>query len=89
MRRRARFTPYLRRRHANDWADSLRTALRMEVFGPSCYVLVQRGVPHKVLEVGRTRRDLASGVALRPAASHVRRWAARFRKFCQPGSGAR
>jgi hypothetical protein len=79
--------PYIRRRHPKDRPDGTRTALRMEVFGPRCYVLVQRGVPRRVLEVGRTRRDLASGLALRPSARHVRQWARRFQKFF--GKGAR
>lgn len=82
MRRARHLTPYIRRRHSGDWADSLRTALRMEVFGPRCYVLVQRGVPRKVLEVGRTRRDLASALGQRPSARHVRQWARRFWKLC-------
>lgn len=86
MRRARYLTPYIRRRHSGDRADSLRTALRMEVFGARCYVLVQRGVPRRVLEVGRTRRDLASGLALPPSARHVRKWARRFRKFCSKGA---
>lgn len=82
MRHARHLTPYIRRRHSGDWADSLRTAIRMEFFGPSCYVLVQRGVPRRVLEVGRTRRDLASALGPRPAARYVRQWARRFRKLC-------
>lgn len=83
MRRAARFTPYIRRRDERDHADSLRTALRMEVFGPCCYVLVQRGVPRRVLEASRTRRDLALSLAPRSAAgSGVRAWAKRFRSLC-------
>jgi hypothetical protein len=84
MRRARHLMPYIRRRHSGDCADSLRTALRMEVFGPRCYVLVQRGKPRRVLEAAQTRRDLASGLGLRPSARHVRQWARRFRKFCQP-----
>lgn len=82
MRRAHRYTPYIRRRHSGDRPFSTRTALRMEVFGPRCYVLVQRGVPNRVLEVARTRRDLASGLALPPSARRVRKWATRFRKLC-------
>ena len=82
MRRRARFTPYVRRRHAGDQAESTRTAIRMEVFGPRCYVLVQRGVtPPIVLEAARVRRDLISAVAYRPKATAFRAWAKRFRSF--------
>jgi GAF domain-containing protein len=81
MRRRARFTPYIRRRHAKDTADSTRTALRMEVFGERCYVLVQRGIPHAVLEAARTRRDLLLSVVARPTAVAFRGWGRRLRSF--------
>lgn len=79
MRRQHRHTPYIRRRHPKDRTDGLRTALRMEVFGPRCYVLVQRGATYRVLEAARTRRELALSIAPRAAAGSVRAWAKRFR----------
>ncbi len=89
MRRQAYLAPYLRRRQPQDRTDSLRTALRMEVFGASCYVLVQRGAPRLVLEAARTRRELASSVVLRPSGRRLRSWAKRFGAMCRGGRPSR
>lgn len=81
MRHARRHAPYIRRRNRKDRPDGLRTAIRMEVFGSGCYVLVQRGSPHYVLEAASTRRELVLGLVPRASARHLRQWARRFRSL--------
>jgi hypothetical protein len=55
-----RLRPYIRRLHAGDYSDSLRTLFQIRwarEYWPRAFVVAQRGTRH-VMAVGRTKREL-------------------------------
>ncbi len=84
MRRRKRFTSYVRLANGNEQAASLRVAFRMAVYetnGQPFYVLVQRGFPNQALAVGRTKRDIQRlPILVRCGRCSFREWAGKVKR---------
>lgn len=59
MLRHTKYTPYIRRRRPSDKCASIFAALRM-VGNDHRFVMVQRGVPDRVMVSGHTRAEIIS-----------------------------
>lgn len=90
MKKRDKFHPYIRRMRPTDRADDLRTAMRLAFYSgrTTAFVLVQRGFPHSVLAVGKSRRDIQQSIlVVMMGRKKFKQWARDVKHKAQPGGG--
>lgn len=85
MLRHTKYRPYVRRYRPGDKTENFAIAFRMAFYleqGRPFYVMVQRGFPRLVIEVGASKRDVQrKPVLVKFGRSTFRQWAKRIQ--CQ------
>lgn len=90
MKSHRKYTPYVRKANGRERCEHWRMRIRLshyQAIGKPFYVMVQRGFPNLIIDIGRNKRELRRGpLMVAVGRMTFRQWAKQVQRmgFCVP-----